>query len=164
MRCRSMRPPIASLVAVLGLAAIGACAREDAPSPTPSGAAMPAAAPVTPAPAAPVKVAPPRPAQLRRVTIKALGMYCEESCPVKVRYALAEITSIYELGFDLSNESIFISYDAALGAPKDVTKPMLAAIKERAGFDPWLAKETWPADAAAAVQVVMRESRPRAAR
>ena len=43
-------------------------------------------------------------------------MYCEESCPLKVRYALADIASVYELGFDLSNESIFVSYDASLGA------------------------------------------------
>lgn len=106
----------------------------------------------------PAKVAqpdkpPPRPAELKQVTIKALGMYCEESCPLKVRYALADIKSVYELGFDLSNESIFISYDASLGPAKDVTKPMIAAIKG-AGFDPWLAKEEWPADAK--VQVVLR--------
>jgi len=80
-------------------------------------------------------------------------MYCEESCPMRVRYALADIPVIYELGFDLTHESIFVSYDAALGAPKDVTKPMLAAIKS-AGFDPWLAHEAWPDDATA--QVVAR--------
>jgi hypothetical protein len=77
------------------------------------------------------------------VTIKALGMYCEESCPLKVRTALAEVASVYELGFDLSTESIFVSYDASLGTAKDVTRPMIAAIKG-AGFDPWLAKESWP--------------------
>lgn len=98
-------------------------------------------------------VEPPRPAELQRVTIKALGMYCEESCPLKVRYALADITAVYELGFDLSTESIFVSYDKSLGTPKEVTKPMIAAIK-RAGFDPWLAKESWPEDAK--VQVVLR--------
>ncbi len=96
-----------------------------------------------------------RPAQLTQVTIKALGMYCEESCPIKVRTALADLPAVYELGFDVSNESIFVSYDASLGAPKDVTKPMLVAIKS-AGFDPWLAKETWPEGASAAVQVVPR--------
>jgi len=96
---------------------------------------------------------PPRPAQLAHVTIKALGMYCEESCPMRVRYALADIRAIYELGFDLTKESVFVSYDAALGSAKQVTKPMLAAIKQ-AGFDPWLAKETWPAEATA--QVVRR--------
>ncbi|MDX2087307.1 MAG: heavy-metal-associated domain-containing protein [Kofleriaceae bacterium] len=85
----------------------------------------------------------PRPANLTRVTIKALGMYCEESCPLKVRTALAEVPAVYELGFDVSTESIFVSYDASLGTPKDVTRPMIAAIKS-AGFDPWLAKETWP--------------------
>lgn len=93
---------------------------------------------------------PARPAALTKVTIKALGMYCEESCPLKVRYALADVPAVYELGFDVSTESIFVSYDTGLGTPKDVTKPMLVAIKG-AGFDPWLAKESWPADAKADV-------------
>jgi hypothetical protein len=113
----------------------------------PSVAAQPA---VTAQPVAP----PPKPAQLAHVTIKALGMTCEESCPMRVRYALAGIQDIYELGFDLPNESIFVSYDASLGPAKQVTKPMLAAIKN-AGFDPWLAKESWPADAQA--QVLWRD-------
>jgi len=77
-------------------------------------------------------------------------MYCEESCPLRVRYALAEIPTVYELGFDLDHESIFVSYDASLGAPKQVTKPMLVAIKQ-AGFDPWLAREDWPEGAKAEV-------------
>ena len=120
-----------------------ACGRDPAPPPTPPAVAV-----------APAQVsAPPRPAQLAHVTIKAIGMYCEDSCPMRVRYALADIRAIYELGFDLTKESIFISYDAALGAPKQVTKPMLVAIKQ-AGFDPWLAKEAWPAEATA--QVVAR--------
>ena len=116
-----------------------------------AGDPEPAPAPPPPAPvAAPAKVAPPRPAELTHVTIKALGMYCEESCPMRVRYALAEIPQIYELGFDLTKESIFVSYDTKLGTPKDVTKPMLVAIKN-AGFDPWLAKEAWPDNATADV-------------
>jgi hypothetical protein len=94
-----------------------------------------------------------KPAQLTHVTIKALGMYCEESCPMRVRYALADVKQVYELGFDPANESIFVSYDATLGTPKAVTKPMLLAIKN-AGFDPWLAREAWPDDAK--VQVVQR--------
>ncbi len=65
---------------------------------------------------------------------------------MRVRYALADIKDVYELGFDLPNESIFVSYDASLGPAKQVTKPMLVAIKN-AGFDPWLAKESWPGDA-----------------
>jgi len=89
------------------------------------------------------KLAPPRPANLTHVTIKALGMYCEESCPLKVRTALAEVPAVYELGFDLSKESVFVSYDATLGPAKEVTKPILVAIKSQ-GFDPWLAKESWP--------------------
>jgi hypothetical protein len=115
----------------------------------------PATPTVTHPPSAHVAAVPqrPRPAQLTQVTIKALGMYCEESCPMKVRMALAELPAVYELGFDVSTESIFVSYDATLGPPKDVTKPMLVAIKS-AGFDPWLAKESWPDTARAAVQVV----------
>jgi len=100
-----------------------------------------------------VKAVVARPAQLAHVTIKALGMYCEESCPMRVRYALANNPAVYELGFDVANESIFVSYDATLGPAKQVTKPMLVAIKQ-AGFDPWLAKEEWPADAK--VQLVVR--------
>ncbi len=137
--------------AVVVLVVAAACSRDSrAPS-----QAQPA--PARPEPAAialpPQPAPPPRPAHLARVTIKALGMYCEESCPLQVRYALADVTSVYELGFDLSTESIFVSYDASLGPAKEVTKPMIAAIK-KAGFDPWLAKESWPADAEA--QVVMR--------
>jgi len=94
----------------------------------------------------------PKPDKLQHVTIKALGMTCEESCPLRVRYALANIAQVYELGFDLDHESIFISYDATLGAPKEVTRPMVAAIKN-AGFDPWLAREDWPAEAKATVAV-----------
>jgi hypothetical protein len=117
----------------------------------PPAVASPAVAPASPT--APARRAPPRPAALTHVTIKALGMYCEESCPVKVRYSLADVTSVYELGFDLSKESVFISYDAALGPAKQVTKPMIAAIKQ-AGFDPWLARESWPEGAE--VRVVAR--------
>jgi hypothetical protein len=113
----------------------------------------PAPAPIVVKPVARQPVSPAKPAQLSHVTIKALGMYCEESCPMRVRYALADVKQVYELGFDPANESIFVSYDATLGTPKDVTKPMLVAIKN-AGFDPWLAKESWPADAK--VQVVSR--------
>lgn len=109
-----------------------------------------------PAVVAKQKAAPPRPAKLQQVTLKALGMYCEESCPMAVRYALADNPNVYELGFDVSNEAIFVSYDASLGTPKEVTKPMLVAIKTKTGFDPWLSKESWPADAAGKVQVVWR--------
>jgi hypothetical protein len=138
----------ASIVLALGVA-LGACSNDKPaglPPPPPRGSA-----------AVTVKQpkAPPKPAELQHVTIKALGMYCEESCPLKVRYALADNQSVYELGFDTANESIFVSYDKSLGTPKDVTKPMLKAIKD-AGFDPWLAKETWPADAQETVQVVLR--------
>lgn len=119
---------------------LAACARDaDAPPP-------PKPAPVVTAPVP----ARPRPDKLQHVTIKALGMTCEESCPMRVSYALADIAAVYELGFDLDHEAIFVSYDASLGAAKQVTKPMLVAIKQ-AGFDPWLAREDWPADAKANV-------------
>lgn len=80
-------------------------------------------------------------------------MYCEESCPLKVRMALAGNPAVYELGFDVANESIFISFDAELGPAEQVTRPMLAAIRG-AGFDPWLARRQWPEGAS--VQVVPR--------
>jgi len=128
----------------LVLLVIAACNREPAPTaPEPAVEAMPPVA----------KVEPIRPRALTHVTIKALGMYCEESCPIRVRMALAEIPAVYELGFDLTHESVFISYDRTLGDAKQVTKPILAAIKA-AGFDPWLASEAWPTDAAA--KVVLR--------
>lgn len=131
--------------AALVLALAGACSRAHEP-PAPAPTPAPAPSHVAPAPKPPR----PRPASLAHVTIKALGMTCEESCPMRVSYALANIPEIYELGFDLSHEAIFVSYDASLGPAKQVTKPMLAAIKH-AGFDPWLAKEEWPDDAKARV-------------
>jgi copper chaperone CopZ len=118
---------------------VAACSRDDAPE--------------TPAVAAPQAKAPPRPAKLAHVTIKALGMTCEEECPMRVRYALTRVPSVYELGFDLDHESVFVSFDATLGTPKEVTRPMLAAIKS-VGYDPWLAKESWPTDAS--VQTIPR--------
>lgn len=130
---------------LLGVVLVTACSKDKpAPSPAPTKPALVVAE---------QPKAPPKPAELQHVTIKALGMYCEESCPLKVRYALADNKSVYELGFDLANESIFVSYDKSLGAPKEVTKPMLKSIKD-AGFDPWLAKESWPDDAE--TQVVVR--------
>jgi copper chaperone CopZ len=115
----------------------------------------PAAAPA-PAPAVIEAVAPARadrPASLQHVTIKAIGMNCPESCPIAVRSALASVPGVYELGFDLDHEAVYMSYDSALGPPKEATKPMIAAIRS-VGFDPWLAKESWPADAV--VQVVAK--------
>lgn len=138
--------------AALAVCLLAACSKESAPQKLEQPLAP--AAVTAPAPIAKPDKEPPRPAKLQHVTLKALGMYCEDSCPTKVRAALAKHTEIYEMGFDLSNEAIFISYDASLGAPKQVTKPMLASIKTLAGFDPWLSKEEWPADAK--VQVVLR--------
>lgn len=123
--------------AAVWLFVLAACQPSDPPKP----------APVPPPPPAPV-LAPvvARPAQLTHVTIKALGMDCEESCPIAVRSVLADVPGVYELGFDIDHEAIYMSYDSALGSAKEVTKPMIAAIKT-VGFDPWLASETWPADA-----------------
>jgi copper chaperone CopZ len=114
--------------------ALAACSHDEAPPPKPTAP----------------KLEPARPAQLAHVTIKALGMNCEESCPIAVRTALADVPAVYELGFDLDHESVFISYDATLGEPRTVMKPVLVAIRG-AGFDPWVAKESWPADAKAKV-------------
>jgi len=140
-----------ALRALLVLLVLGACTKD---APVDTKADSKAAATTAHEKAhAPVATPRPRPPQLAHVTIKALGMYCEESCPMKVRMALADLPAVYELGFDVANESIFVSYDATLGSAKDVTKPMLVAIKS-AGFDPWLAKETWPDGAN--VQVVPR--------
>jgi copper chaperone CopZ len=142
--------------ALLAVLVLGACTK-DAPVETKTKTEDTKTAATKAHEKAHATVAPPRPrpAQLAQVTIKALGMYCEETCPMKVRTALADLPAVYELGFDVSNESIFVSYDATLGPAKDVTKPMLTAIKS-AGFDPWLAKETWPEGAHATVQVVPR--------
>jgi hypothetical protein len=143
-----------SLVLVM-VVSLGACSRDAArPRPSPAEHAQTHAHDPVLVPS-PTAKAPPKPAQLTHVTIKALGMYCEESCPMRVRYAVAAIPSIYELGFDTSTESIFVSYDTALGDPKTVTTPIIAAIKN-AGFDPWLGKEIWPADAQAIAEVVKR--------
>ena len=133
--------------ALLAIAVVAACSKDAPVNKTQATKAHEKAhaAAVAPTPR-------PRPTQLAKVTIKALGMYCEETCPMKVRMALADLPAVYELGFDVANESIFVSYDASLGTAKEVTKPMLVAIKS-AGFDPWLAKETWPDDAS--VQVVV---------
>lgn len=136
---------------VVAMVLVAACSKEAPVDKTQASKAHEKAHAAIAAPVAPR----PRPAQLTQVTIKALGMYCEETCPMKVRMALADMPAVYELGFDVANESIFVSYDASLGTPKEVTKPMLVAIKS-AGFDPWLAKETWPEGASASVQVVPR--------
>jgi hypothetical protein len=144
MRPGTFRPVMRWFFLVL---VIAGCKHDDSAAPLNHKPDKPAVA------LAPPKVAPPRPANLTRVTIKALGMYCEESCPVKVRTALADVPAVYELGFDLSTESVFISYDASLGPAKQVTKPVLVAIKSQ-GFDPWLAKESWPDGATA--QVIRR--------
>ena len=139
--------------ALLAVLVLGACTK-DAPVDTKTESPTAAATKAHEKAHAPVATPRPRPAQLSQVTIKALGMYCEESCPLAVRAALADHHEIYELGFDPANESIFVSYDATLGSAKQVTKPMITAIREKTGFDPWLGKEEWPADAK--VQVVLR--------
>lgn len=139
-----------ALVALVALADV-ACrpAEREAPA---SDRAEPSAAAAATVDTAniPPRVERPRPAELTRVTLKALGMHCEESCPLRVRYALADVAAVYELGFDVSTESIFVSYDATLGPPEEVTRPMLAAIRS-AGYDPWLSKTSWPEGATAEV-------------
>ena len=112
------------------LIAVCACASEPEPP-----------VPPPPPPAAQVKIAAPRPAALTHVTIKALGMYCEESCPMRVRYALADMPA--DLRARLrpdEGEHLRVVRRPSSAPAKEVTKPMLVAIKQ-AGFDPWLAKE-----------------------
>ncbi len=129
--------------------AVAACSKAPDPPATTQELARPSRAPTQ-------ELARARPSRLVHVTIKALGMTCEESCPMRVRYALHDEPAVYELGFDLDHEAIFVSYDAALGPAKQVTKPLVDDIR-RAGFDPWLAAESWPDDAKA--QVVARADR-----
>ena len=67
-----------------------------------------------------------------------------------MRSALATIDGVYRVGVDVDTQSIYVSYDAAMGEPKAATKPMLAALT-RAGFDPWLKSPGWPAGVTADV-------------
>ena len=67
-----------------------------------------------------------------------------------MRSALATIDGVYQVGVDVDTQSIFVSYDAALGEPKAATAPMLAALA-RAGFDPWLKGPGWPSGTTAEV-------------
>jgi hypothetical protein len=60
-----------------------------------------------------------------------------------VRSALATLDAVYQVGVDIDTESIFVGYDATLGAPEAAAKPMVAAL-ERAGFKPWFKKAGWP--------------------
>ncbi|MBP6630987.1 MAG: heavy-metal-associated domain-containing protein [Kofleriaceae bacterium] len=60
-----------------------------------------------------------------------------------MRSALAKVPGVYEVGVDVDTESIWVSYDAALGPPKAATAPMLAALRA-VGYDPWLARPGWP--------------------
>ena len=111
--------------------------------------------------AAPVASPQPRRGRARPAQLDARDASRRSACTARSRArcacatALATITAVYELGFDLPNESIFVSYDATLGEPEERTKPMLAAIKA-AGFDPWLAKDSCrPADVACAGRVAV---------
>jgi hypothetical protein len=64
-----------------------------------------------------------------------------------VRSALATIPGVYQVGVDTDTQSIYIAYDATLGAPEVATVPMIAALN-RVGFDPWLKGPGWPPDTA----------------
>lgn len=62
----------------------------------------------------------------------------------RVRSALARVEGVWEVGFDLANDSVFVSYDARLGEPADVSPRLIAAL-EGAGYRPaWLKAEAWP--------------------
>ena len=72
-----------------------------------------------------------------------------------MRSALATLDAVYQVGVDIDTESIFVGYDAALGAPEAAAVPMVAALK-RAGFDPWFKKAGWPAGTTADVLPVRK--------
>jgi copper chaperone CopZ len=65
-----------------------------------------------------------------------------------VRSALATLPGVYEVGVEFDTQSIFVGYDASMGAPKVASKEMIAVLK-KAGFDPWFMAEGWPAGAKA---------------
>jgi copper chaperone CopZ len=93
--------------------------------------------------AAPVVRAPDK---LTFVHLKAIGMECA-SCLRRVEQALARIDAVYQVGFDLPTDSIYVAYEPTLESPG----PLLAAI-EQAGFEPaWVKAEAWPAGASATV-------------
>jgi copper chaperone CopZ len=121
-------------VRAVALLVIAACAGEPRPQ------AEPAAQGQAPAPARP------RPEQLSYVHLKAIGMECA-SCLRRVEQSLARIDAVYQIGFDLPTDSIYVSYEPILESPK----PLIAAI-EKVGFEPaWVKAEAWPDGVEAAV-------------
>lgn len=51
---------------------------------------------------------------------------------------------MYEVGFDLDRDEIYVGYDARAGEPAAAARPMVAAI-ERAGYRSWFARPGRPA-------------------
>ena len=63
-----------------------------------------------------------------------------EECPRRVRAALRTIPSAYEVGFDITKDEVYVSYDAAA---KPDLKLMVTAIETRAGFKAWVKGDGW---------------------
>lgn len=63
-----------------------------------------------------------------------------EECPRRVRAALRSIPSAYEVGFNLDNDEVYVSYDAAA---KPDLKAMAKTVEQRAGFKAWVHKDGW---------------------
>ena len=57
----------------------------------------------------------------------------------RVRSALAQLPSVYAVGFDLDRDEVYVGYDATVGPPAQAARPMVAAI-EGAGYRSWYAR------------------------
>jgi hypothetical protein len=62
-----------------------------------------------------------------------------------VRSALATVPAAYATAIVLDRDEVYVSYDRSAGDAKAAAAPMIKAI-QRAGFDPWLKGEGWPAE------------------
>ncbi len=67
-----------------------------------------------------------------------------------MRAALRTVPHAYAVGFDLDRDEVYVSYDASAGDGKTASVPMVDAL-QRAGFEPWFKRDTWPETVEAAV-------------
>lgn len=66
-----------------------------------------------------------------------------------MRAALASTDGVWQVGVDWEADSIYVAYDARLGAPAAAAKP-LCAVVEAAGYEPcWMRTAGWPDGASA---------------
>ena len=63
-----------------------------------------------------------------------------EECPRRVRAALRTIPAAYEVGFNIEQDEVYVSYDAS--APVDA-KELATTVERRAGFKAWVHKDGW---------------------